>query len=141
MAQYRTTSPEETEALGFRLGECLHGGEVLALFGGLGMGKTAFTRGIAAGLGIPSGVSSPTFTLVHDYTGRLTVHHFDMYRVDGWDDLYSTGFFDYLDTEDVLIIEWSENIEGALPPDAIRITISKGESEEERLFEMEGVEL
>ena len=139
MAQYRTTSPEETEALGFRLGECLHGGEVLALFGGLGMGKTAFTRGIAAGLGIPSGVSSPTFALVHDYTGRLTVHHFDMYRVDGWDDLYSTGFFDYLDTEDVLIIEWSENIEGALPPDAIRITISKGESEEERLFEMEGV--
>lgn len=141
MAQYRTTSPEETEALGFRLGECLHGGEVLALFGGLGMGKTAFTRGIAAGLGIPSGVSSPTFALVHDYTGRLTVHHFDMYRVDGWDDLYSTGFFDYLDTEDVLIIEWSENIEGALPPDAIRITISKGEAEEERLFEMEGVEL
>lgn len=141
MAQYRTTSLEETEALGFRLGECLHGGEVLALFGGLGMGKTAFTRGIAAGLGIPSGVSSPTFALVHDYTGRLTVHHFDMYRVDGWDDLYSTGFFDYLDTEDVLIIEWSENIEGALPPDAIRITISKGESEEERLFEMEGVEL
>lgn len=141
MAQYRTTSPEETEALGFRLGECLHGGEVLALFGGLGMGKTAFTRGIAAGLGIPSGVSSPTFALVHDYTGRLTVHHFDMYRVDGWDDLYSTGFFDYLDTEDVLIIEWSENIEGALPPDAIRITISKGETEEERLFEMEGVEL
>ena len=141
MAQYRTTSPEETEALGFRLGECLHGGEVLALVGGLGMGKTAFTRGIAAGLGIPSDVSSPTFALVHDYTGRLTVHHFDMYRVDGWDDLYSTGFFDYLDTEDVLIIEWSENIEGALPPDAIRITISKGESEEERLFEMEGVEL
>ena len=141
MAQYRTTSPEETEALGFRLGECLHGGEVLALFGGLGMGKTAFTRGIAAGLGIPSGVSSPTFALVHDYTGRLTVHHFDMYRVDGWDDLYSTGFFDYLDTEDVLIIEWSENIEGALPPDAIRITISIGESEEERLYEMEGVEL
>ena len=141
MAQYRTTSLEETEALGFRLGECLHGGEVLALFGGLGMGKTAFNRGIAAGLGIPSGVSSPTFALVHDYTGRLTVHHFDMYRVDGWDDLYSTGFFDYLDTEDVLIIEWSENIEGALPPDAIRITISKGESEEERLFEMEGVEL
>ena len=141
MAQYRTTSPEETEALGFRLGECLHGGEVLALFGGLGMGKTAFTRGIAAGLGIPSGVSSPTFALVHDYTGRLTVHHFDMYRADGWDDLYSTGFFDYLDTEDVLIIEGSENIEGALPPDAIRITISKGETEEERLFEMEGVEL
>ena len=90
MAQYRTTSPEETEALGFRLGECLHGGEVLALFGGLGMGKTAFTRGIAAGLGIPSGVSSPTFALVHDYTGRLTVYLLDMYRVGGRSGVYCT---------------------------------------------------
>lgn len=140
-SHYVTTSPEETEALGYRLGQKLQGGEVLALFGGLGMGKTAFTRGIAWGLGIASGVSSPTFALVHDYTGRLTVHHFDMYRVDGWDDLYSTGFFDYLDTADVLVIEWSENIEGALPPDAIRITISKGDTEEERHFMMEGMEL
>lgn len=105
METFVTTSPEETEALGNRVAACLHGGEVLALFGGLGMGKTAFTRGLCAGLNIPSGVSSPTFALVHDYVGRLTVHHFDMYRVESWDDLYSTGFFDYLDTDDVLVIE------------------------------------
>ena len=111
------------------------------MFGGLGMGKTAFTRGIAAGLGVMDRVSSPTFALVHDYAGRLTVHHFDMYRVNGWDDLYSTGFFDYLDTGDVLVIEWSENIESALPPDAIRVTISRGEEEQERQFVLEGVEL
>ena len=119
----------------------LQGGEVIALFGGMGMGKTAFTRGIAAGLGVTGGVSSPTFALVHDYTGRLTVHHFDMYRVSGWDDLYSTGFFDYLDTEDVLVIEWSENIESALPTDAIRVTISRGEKEQERQFVLEGIAL
>lgn len=138
---YVTRSPEETEQLGARVGEKLQGGEVIALFGGLGMGKTAFTRGLAAGLGISSGVSSPTFALVHDYTGRLTVHHFDMYRVDGWDDLYSTGYFDYLDTADVLVIEWSENIESALPENAIRITVSRGEGEDERQFVMEGLEL
>ena len=138
---YVTRSPEETEQLGKRLAEKLRGGEVLALFGGLGMGKTAFTRGIAAGLGVDSGVSSPTFALVHDYAGRLLVHHFDMYRVSGWDDLYSTGFFDYLETEDVLVIEWSENIEGALPEDAIRISISVGADPEERHFEIEGIEL
>lgn len=138
---YVTRSPEETEQLGRRLAEKLQGGEVLALFGGLGMGKTAFTRGIAAGLGVDSGVSSPTFALVHDYAGRLMVHHFDMYRVSGWDDLYSTGFFDYLETDDVLVIEWSENIEGALPEDAVRITISVGDDPEERHFQIEGIEL
>lgn len=138
---YVTRSPEETEQLGVRLAQRLRGGEVIALFGGLGMGKTAFTRGIAAGLGVDSGVSSPTFALVHDYSGRLTVHHFDMYRVSGWDDLYSTGFFDYLDTADVLVIEWSENIESALPEDAVRITISRGAAEDERQFWIEGLEL
>ena len=139
--RYCTASSEETEQLGARLAGKLQGGEVIALFGGLGMGKTAFTRGIAAGLGVKSPVSSPTFALVHDYAGRLTVHHFDMYRVSGWDDLYSTGFFDYLDTDDVLVIEWSENIESALPEDAIRITISRGDGEQERQFVMEGVAL
>lgn len=136
-----TTSPEETEQLGYRFGQALQGGEVLALFGGLGMGKTAFTRGLAAGLGVTSGVSSPTFALVHDYEGRLTVHHFDMYRVSGWEDLYSTGFFDYLDTDDVLVIEWSENVEAALPEDAIRITVSHGEGENTRCFAWEGLTL
>ncbi len=140
MLEIVTDSPAQTEELGRRIAQKLGGGEVLALFGGMGMGKTAFTRGLADGLGISSGVSSPTFALVNEYHGRLTVYHFDMFRVDSWDDLYSTGFFDYLDTEAVLVIEWSENIEGALPPDAIRIEIAAGKTEQERVFQIEGIE-
>lgn len=133
-------SAEETEQIGFNIAQRLNGTEVIALFGGLGMGKTAFTRGLAKCLGIDDGVSSPTFALVNEYLGRYNIYHFDMYRVSSWDDLYSTGFFDYIDTG-VLVIEWSENIEGALPDNAIRISISKGSSDDERIFEIEGVEL
>ena len=87
-----TTSPRETELLGEHLARQLKGGEVLALFGGRGMGKTAFTRGLARGLDVQEPVSSPTFALVNEYAGRLPLYHFDMYRVTSWDDLYSTGF-------------------------------------------------
>lgn len=139
--QFRSLGVADTEAFGKKIGETLSGNEVIALYGGLGMGKTAFVRGLAAGLGIDGGeVSSPTFALVHEYHGRLTLYHFDMYRVQGWDDLYSTGFFDYLDTGAVLVIEWSENIEGALPQGAKRIAIAPGEQEYERIFTIEGDE-
>lgn len=136
-----TGSPAETEALAQRLAVKLKGGEVLALFGGLGMGKTAFTRGLARGLGVVDEVSSPTFALVHEYQGRLPIYHFDMYRVENWDDLYSTGFFDYLDTGAVLVIEWSENIESALPEYAIRISIRRGEEDNQRIFQIEGMNI
>ena len=135
-----SNSAAETEAIGERLAHQLQGTEVIALFGGLGMGKTAFTRGLARGLGVTDGVSSPTFALVNEYHGRCAVYHFDMYRVQTWDDLYSTGFFDYLDTG-VLVIEWSENIEGALPDNAIRITIARGAQDEQRIFTIEGAAL
>ena len=140
MNRFITNSAEETEQLGERIASKLKGMEVIALFGGLGMGKTAFTRGLARGLGANDVVSSPTFALVNEYSGRVPVYHFDMYRVTSWDDLYSTGFFDYLDTG-VLVIEWSENIEGALPENALRITISRGESDNQRIFDIEGVTL
>lgn len=135
-----TNSAQETEQLGERLAKQLTGNETIALFGGLGMGKTAFTRGLCRGLGTGEVVSSPTFALVNEYTGRCPVYHFDMYRVTTWDDLYSTGFFDY-EGNGVLVIEWSENIEGALPGDAIRVTIERGEHDEQRVFTIEGVEL
>lgn len=123
--------------MGVRLAARLSGGEVLALFGPMGMGKTAFTRGLAAGLGT-GGVSSPTFALVHVYDGgRLPLYHFDMYRVTGWDDLSSTGYFDYLESRGVLVIEWSENVEAALPPEAVHITFAPGETEETRVITME----
>ncbi len=141
MQEIKTNSPAETESLGERLATKLYGGETVALFGGMGMGKTAFTRGLARGLGIDEGVSSPTFALVHEYRGRVRVYHFDMFRVTGWDDLYSTGFFDYLESGGVLVIEWSENIESALPEDAIQIEIRQGEQENERIFRIEGMNL
>jgi len=139
MQEIITFSPDETEALGEKIAQGLSGGEIIALFGGMGMGKTAFTRGLARGLGIQDGVSSPTFALVHEYHGRLDVYHFDMFRVTGWDDLYSTGFFDYLENGGVLVIEWSENIEAALPQDTIRIEIQQGTRENERIFHIEGM--
>ncbi len=137
MQEITTASPEETEALGEKIGRTLRGGEVLALFGGMGMGKTAFARGLARGLGVTGEVSSPTFALVHEYTGTLTMYHFDMYRVTDWDDLYSTGFFDYLESGGVLLIEWSENIENALPENAAKIWVRRGSGENERIFTFE----
>lgn len=136
--QIITHSPEETAALAQRLAQDLKGGEVVAFTGGMGAGKTAFTRGLAIGLGAGDVASSPTFALVNEYTGRLTVEHFDMYRVDSWDDLYSTGFFDYLGTDCVLVIEWSENVAGALPEDVIAVDIRPGEGDNDRIITIEG---
>lgn len=140
MAVYITKSSEETERLGKRIAKALKGTEVIAYFGGLGMGKTTLTRGIAEGLNTIDEVSSPTFALVNEYRAKYNVYHFDMYRVLGWDDLYSTGFFDYLDTG-IIIVEWSENIENALPDNTVRINITKGESDNDRIIEIEGLNI
>ena len=123
MQKFISSSPEETEAVAEKLACTLKGTEIIAMFGGLGAGKTAFTRGLARGLGIDEGVSSPTFALVNEYSGKFNLYHFDMYRVGSWDDLYSTGFFDYQDNG-VMIIEWSENIIEFLPENHITVTIN-----------------
>ena len=142
MQRYITSSAAETEALAERLAGQLRGGEVIAFVGGMGMGKTCFTHGLAAGLGIdPGEVSSPTFALVNEYRGgRLPLFHFDMYRVECVDALYSTGFFDYLDQGGVVAVEWSENIAGALPEECIRITFERLD-ETSRAITIEGVTL
>lgn len=137
--EFITHSPEETEALGKRIGAVLSGNETIALFGGLGMGKTAFVRGLAEGLGLDSReVSSPTFAIVHEHEGAKMLYHFDMYRVGSWDDLYSTGFFDYLGNG-VVVTEWSENIEEALPDDSITIEISAPKYDDMRVFQINGL--
>ncbi len=123
--QWTTHSAAETEAAGADLVRTLGPGTVVAMFGGLGMGKTAFVRGMALGLGLTAEVSSPTFDLVHEYGGDPPFVHFDMYRVGGWEDLYSTGFFDYLDQGAILAVEWSENMEAALPEDAVRVVFQR----------------
>lgn len=137
MIKLYSDSPKVTEQIGQKIADRLKGKEVIAMFGGLGMGKTALTRGIAAGLGAQDCVSSPTFALVNEYEGRCRIYHFDMYRISGIDDLYAIGFFDYLDTG-VLIIEWSENIADALPEDSIIIRLEHGENENSRVITIEG---
>ena len=141
MEKYITASPEETEQLGIVLGKRLQGGEVIAYRGGLGMGKTCFTRGLAAGLGYTGEVTSPTFALINEYLGgRLPLYHFDMYRISGWEDLYSTGFFEYLEEGGVIAAEWSENIENALPENTITVSL-KALGDEKREITIDGIEL
>ena len=111
--QIQTHSPEEPEAVGRKLAAQLQPGDVLAYYGDLGAGKTSFTRGLAAGLGVTEPVTSPTYTIVNEYlSGRLPLFHFDLYRIDSYDDLYAIGFLDYLDRGGIIAAEWSENIEG-----------------------------
>lgn len=138
MVKIKTFSTYETEKIGKKLAEKLKGNEIIALYGGMGAGKTAFVRGLSRGLGVEDGVSSPTFAIVHEYIGKYNVYHFDMYRVDSWDDLYSTGFFDYINNG-VLVIEWSENIESAIPDSSIKITIT-ADNENERTILIEGID-
>ena len=122
---YITTSPEETEALGAALGRIVPAGTVLAYRGDLGAGKTAFTRGLARGLGYTDMVTSPTYTIVNEYLGgRLPLFHFDMYRLSSADDLFDIGWEDYLDRGGVCAVEWSENIAEAMAG-AVTVAIEK----------------
>ena len=130
---YVTRSAAETEALAAALAAELRPGGAVALFGGLGVGKTAFVRGLAAGLGCAGEVCSPTYALVHEYPGPVPVAHFDMYRIGGPEALESTGYYDYLDRGFVLAIEWSEHILEALPEDAWWVRMAApGEDENTR---------
>ena len=129
--EYLTTSAAETEALGARLAAALRPGDVIAFRGGLGAGKTAFTRGLARGLGIVSPVTSPTYTIVNEYPdGRLPLFHFDMYRLRDADELFDLGWEDYLDRGGVCAVEWSENVWEALE-DPITVTIDRVPGEED----------
>ena len=122
--QFLSHSTQETEAIGEELAQKLRGGDVLAFTGSLGMGKTAFTRGLARGLGCRGRVTSPTFTIVNEYEGRTPLFHFDMYRLGSSDELFDIGWEDYLARGGVCAVEWSENVVDALQ-DAIRVTIEK----------------
>ena len=135
--EFLTNSPEETEAIGAALGKIATPGTVIAYRGDLGAGKTAFTRGLARGLGYTEPVTSPTYTIVNEYLGgRLPLFHFDMYRLASSDDLWDIGWDDYLDRNGVCAVEWSENVADALEG-AILITIHKT-GENSRRIEIEG---
>ena len=134
-----TNSPLETEAVGAALARALEKDGVrrafIAMRGEMGVGKTAFTRGFASHFGV-AGVKSPTYTIVNEYRGRVRIFHFDMYRITDSDDLYSIGYDDYVESEGYCIAEWSENIEGDIPSDAIFVTISRTDDAEGRRIEI-----
>lgn len=137
MIKIITRSPEETIKAAEKLGSLIGAGDMIAFKGGLGAGKTTFTRGLAIGLGMKDVVSSPTFALVNDYRGeQITLYHFDMYRISTEEELESTGFYDYPFEENAAVIEWSENISEFLPENAIYVTINTiSENEREIIIE------
>ena len=133
--EFITHSPEETIQLAEHLGKYLHAGDVLAYLGDLGAGKTTFTRGLALGLGLKDLVTSPTFALVHVYgQPPLQLCHFDMYRITDENELETTGFYDYDLSESIFAIEWSENIQNALPENTIFITLERISDEERKMI-------
>ena len=135
--EYITNSPAETEAVGAALAAVLKPGTVIAYRGDLGAGKTAFTRGLARGLGVTEAVTSPTYTIVNEYPGgRIPLFHFDMYRLGSEDELFDIGWEDYLERGGVCAVEWSENVWGAME-DAITVTITRLD-EETRKIQIEG---
>jgi len=140
MSEYISHNESETEELGARLAQKLPGGAVVAMYGDLGAGKTAFVRGMARGMGLDCRVSSPTFTIVNEYLGPRELIHFDMYRLSGADELFDIGWEDYLNRGAVCAVEWSENVQDAFFGDEVRVTIEKL-SDTERKITIEGAEL
>ena len=132
----RTKNAEETAALGARFAETLVPGDVVCLLGDLGSGKTAFTKAVAAGLGVTEEITSPTFNIVNVYTsGRMPLYHFDVYRLSGAEEFDATGAGEYFDGPGVCMIEWADLIEEAIPDGSILVEIEYGEEETERVFQ------
>ena len=138
--EYLSHSPEETEHIGEMLGRRLRPGTVVAYRGGLGMGKTAFTRGLARGLGCAGRVTSPTFTIVNEYDGATPLFHFDMYRLGSSDELFDIGWEDYLTRGGVCAVEWSERVDDAMPADSLWVDIARGTDESDRIITITGGE-
>ena len=140
MAEFISHSQLETEEVGRKLAEKLPGGSVVAMYGDLGAGKTAFVRGMAKGMGLSCRVSSPTFTIVNEYLGERELIHFDMYRLSSADELLDIGWDDYLSRGAVCAVEWSENVQDAFFGDEVVVRIEKL-SETDRKITIEGAEL
>lgn len=140
MQKFISKSEKETEEIAAAFARSLKKGSVVAFEGGLGAGKTAFVRGLAKGLNCEDSVSSPTFAIVNEYNGETRLFHFDMYRIETFNELYSIGFFEYLEKNGVCAIEWSENIYSALPDDSFFVKISKISETEREIEIWEGKE-
>lgn len=135
-----TNSARETEAFAAEFAAYLRPGDLVLFTGGLGAGKTCFVRGVAAGLGFHGEVTSPTFAIQHIYDGEeIPLHHYDLYRIEGYEQLYATGFFDSLDGSAAVLVEWSENADGCFPRGAIRVDI-RPDGENRRIITVTGDE-
>ena len=131
----KTAAPEETKQLGEKLAQLLEGGEVICLNGDLGAGKTAFSQGVARGLGVDGPVTSPTFTLINEYIGRLPLYHFDVYRLGGPEEMDDLGYEEYFYGQGVCLVEWAKLVEEVLPQERLEINMTREEdSEETRLI-------
>ena len=135
---YRTESPEETQNLGETFGKTLNPGDVVALIGDLGTGKTCLTQGIARGIGIDAGevVSSPSYILINEYNGKIPIYHIDLYRLENMPEIADLGIGEYIDSDGVCIIEWAERMEEGLPETCIRIYIT-WEDENTRIIKIQ----
>lgn len=131
-------SPEATQALGARLGRQAAAGDVIALYGELGAGKTCLIQGVAAGLGVPPPVTSPTFILIAEYAGRLPLYHVDLYRTEGLDEIRALGLEELFDGDGLTVVEWAEKAEALLPARSVRVRIH-GVGDEARTIEIEGL--
>ena len=127
MKQYESFSYDDTQVIAKEIADTLKGGEFIAMYGDLGAGKTAFVQGLAKALGITNHVTSPTFTIVNEYEGRLPLYHFDVYRIADPDEMYEIGYDDYIDSDGVCVVEWAELIEELLPDRYYKLTILKDE--------------
>ena len=127
MRIYESNSYEDTQKIAAEIADTLKGGEFIAMYGDLGAGKTAFVQGLAKSLGITSHITSPTFTIVNEYNGRLPLYHFDVYRIADPDEMYEIGYEEYVDSDGVCVVEWAELIEDLFPPKYFKVTILKDE--------------
>lgn len=141
MAEYISNSELDTEKIGAQFASDLRGGTVVAMYGDLGAGKTAFVRGMARGMGLDCRVSSPTFTIVNEYLGERELIHFDMYRLSDAEELFDIGWEDYLTRGGVIAVEWSERVRPALPADTRFIRFTRGKEECSRVITIEGGEV
>lgn len=123
--RFESSSPDDTEKLGFCLGSIAKKGYIVCLVGELGVGKTEFVKGFARGMGIEDQIVSPTFTIVNEYMGKIPLYHFDVYRLDSVDEMYDLGYEEYFFGDGVTIIEWANQISEIIPGDNIAVTISK----------------
>ncbi|WMM24135.1 tRNA (adenosine(37)-N6)-threonylcarbamoyltransferase complex ATPase subunit type 1 TsaE [Tissierella sp. MB52-C2] len=136
--EIRLNGLEETKEFGIRLGNLLRKGDILCLNGDLGAGKTTLTKSIGLGLGVYDYITSPTFALINEYTGKIPVYHFDVYRLENVEELYDLGFDEYFYGKGVCIIEWAEKIERLLPKERIVLDIEKGKDIDERRINITG---